>query len=118
MELVGFTHLASCFSKLARVRRVAALRSQTADFFNQKTDVVEPLWDRMSPTGQPCSSWSHYQNDIRTPASWAGELEILAAAAKWNLRVFVVRPGLPTVQIGAGKSYLWVIYRNQHYEPP
>jgi hypothetical protein len=54
---------------------------------------------------------------MREPSAWAGELELLAAADKWNLRIVVVRPNASTVIVGTGKAVIWMIFRNNHYEP-
>ncbi len=113
-----FHSLAWAFKKQGRPAQCpVALRAQTVDHFKRKADVFEPIWDRMTPDGAPCSSFTDYQAQIGAPAAHAGELEILAAASRWNLRIAIVRPGKSTVVIGEGKSMVWVIYRNNHYEP-
>ena len=49
--------------------------------------------------------------------SWAGELEALAASARWNLKIMIVRPGASTVVVGQGKAHIWILYRDSHFEP-
>ena len=44
---------------------------------------------------------------MRDKKAWAGELELLAAADKWNLQIVVVRPNESTVIIGKGKNTVW-----------
>ena len=49
--------------------------------------------------------------------SWAGELEVLAAATRWNLKIMIVRPGASTIVVGQGKAQIWILFRNSHFEP-
>ena len=78
MELVGFilwlgglrSHRKTSFVQLLY------LRAQTCDVLKHKSEAFEPLWDRLTPAGQPCSSLNQYLTLMRNSASWAGELEI------------------------------------------
>ena len=53
---------------------------------------------------------------MKVSTSWAGELEVLAAASKWNLRVAIIRPGLETVSIGNGRRLCWLLLHAGHYQ--
>ena len=95
----------------------ATLRTQVAEHLVKRGKVYEPLWDRCAPDGSACASWNSYIEAIRQPVAWGGELELLAAADKWNLCIIVVRPDASTVVVGTGKYNIWLLLRNQHYEP-
>ena len=113
-----FHSLAFHFSKAKKSPTCPkVLRTQTADYLRDQKAIFEPHWDRADPKGQPCSSWNSYVSAMRGPAAWAGELDILAIAEKHDLRVIIVRPGDETVMVGTGRSIIWVLFRNSHYEP-
>ena len=94
-----------------------ALRAQTIDHLAKKRDIFEPLWDRQTPKGESCTSWKAYLDIMADAKSWAGELEALAAAARWNLKIMIVRPGASTIVVGQGKAHIWILLRNSHFEP-
>ena len=94
-----------------------ALRAQTIEHLSKKRNIFEPIWDRQTPTGQPCTSWKAYLDIMADKKSWAGELEALAAATRWNLKIMIVRPGASTVVVGQGKAQIWILLRNAHFEP-
>eukprot|EP00959_Pyramimonas_sp_CCMP1952_P451265 9448290-Pyramimonas_sp.AAC.1 len=84
----------------------------------KKSAALEPLWDRMDPTGKLRASWTAYLAAFGKPDAWMGELDLLAAADKWALRMVVVRPGQPTIVIGRRKGLIWMLFRDKHFEPP
>ena len=58
-----------------------------------------------------------YTTLLKLAEAWAGELELLAAADKWSLKIAVIRPGKSTVVVGQGKAQIWVLNEDSHYEP-
>eukprot|EP00959_Pyramimonas_sp_CCMP1952_P139410 2917523-Pyramimonas_sp.AAC.1 len=73
----------------------------------KKSAVLEPLWDRMGPAGRPRASRAACLAAFGKPDAWMGELDLLAAADKWALKIVVIRPNQPTVVIGKGKGLIW-----------
>ena len=94
-----------------------ALRAQTIDYMAKKREIFEPCWDRQTPRGESCTSWKAYLDIMAITNSWAGELEALAASARWNLKIMIVRPGASTVVVGQGKAHIWILFRDSHFEP-
>eukprot|EP00959_Pyramimonas_sp_CCMP1952_P218946 4578067-Pyramimonas_sp.AAC.1 len=94
----GF-HTLSCWFKRARksTHEPGALRAQLVAHMEKKSSVLEPLWDRMDPKGRPCASLTAYLAALGKPDAWMGELDLLAAADKWALKIVVIRPNQPTV---------------------
>ena len=94
----------------------------THSLFDINTDTYEPFWDRQSPTGRSLSPFPSYLVHLRSPTPqggypWFGEYELLAAAAKWNLRFIILRPGKSTVIIGNGNVKLWCFATEDHMNP-
>jgi len=81
------------------------------------SDKYERRWDRLDSRGKLCKSWTDYLNEQLKPATWGGELEILALCQRYQLRAVVLRPGSDTVLIGSGSTYVWLHYTGNHYEP-
>ena len=74
----------------------AMLRNLTVKELEKLADKLRPVWDGKGPTGASVN-WSEYVKCMRESTSYVGELEMLAAAQCWGLRVVVVRPGLASV---------------------
>ena len=75
------------------------------------------LWDGKYPDDSPSPNWASHVKNMRKQGRHAGELEILALSKATNLTVYVVRPGLPTLQIGKGRAAVWVKLERRNYEP-
>ena len=93
------------------------IRTQLCDFLRHNAVTYEPFWDRLGPDGKPCATWNEYVELMRKKDAWIGELDLMAAADKWKLKLIILRPDKPTVIIGDGRSHAWLLLRNDHYEP-
>ena len=113
-----FHAMAKHFKLAARTPNTAgALRTELVNYLKEQRDLIEPFWDRLDSKGRACATWKDYLADLTRGDAWAGELDGMALARKHGLRIVIVRPGLPTVILGDGKAVVWLLYRNNHYEP-
>lgn len=94
-----------------------AIRTQAHSTMKSKNASFDLLWDRCSTDDQPLATWTDYLAQIATLTKWGGDLELLGAANRYALRIFVIRRGETTVQYGVGKTSIWLIYRDYHFEP-
>ena len=94
-----------------------ALREVACNMLEANVEGYHTVWDGKYPDNSPSPTWASYVQNMRKQGQHAGELEILALSKAVNLTVYVVRPGLPTLQIGKGRAAVWVKLERRHCEP-
>ena len=93
------------------------LRTVTMAELGNLADKLRTVFDGKDPTGTKTVKWDEYVKLMALSTSWTGELEVLAAAHKWNLRIVIIRRGLDTISVGIGKHMIWDKLMNGHFEP-
>jgi hypothetical protein len=95
------------------------VRSTVAATLRKNEDVWKPFWDKCEPTEQqkPLESWETYCTMMDKRSAWGGDLEVAAAAAKWNVPIVIVKPGGFQVHNRSGKHAAVVLtYASKHYD--
>ena len=92
------------------------VRAEVVGEFLLHPDKWKSHWDGYDSKGQTQITWEAYCEAMRAKDTWGGDLELLAAATKWNLVFYIVRPGLATLRVGAGRSKCWLLFEKQHFD--
>ena len=95
----------------------AVLRAETCQKLSDAAAMFQAYWDQLDSKGAPCKSWLAYLSEQQRLGTWAGELELIALAAQYNLSMVILRPDKPSILFGAGKETIWLHYAKKHYTP-
>ena len=99
---------------------VRQLRAELVANMGKKADLYAGFWDGRDSNDDKdvLASFDDYLNEIKQDGKYLGHLELDAAAAMYNLTVYVVplAPDAPPSRHGTGAFPIAMVYNQRHYD--